>query len=53
MHIGHNPLQLERKDTFVLNILVCLTLLEMLMEIHCYIGILTDNNIPNFSFELL
>ena len=22
MHIGHNPLQLERKDTFVLNILI-------------------------------
>ena len=53
MHIGHNPLQLERKDTFVLNILLCLTLLEMLMEIHCYIEILTDNNIPNFSFGLL
>ena len=68
MHIGHNPLQLERKDTFVLNIScvpyillerkyicvkqLCLTLLTMLMEIHCYIGILTDNNIPNFSFGL-
>ena len=53
MHIGHNPLQLERKDTLVLHILLCLTLLEMLMDIHCYIGILTDNNIQNFSFGLL
>ena len=51
--LDNNPLQLERKDTFVLNILLCLTLLEMLMDIHCYIGILTDNNIPNFSFGLL
>ena len=53
MYIGHNPLQLERKDTFVLHILLCLTLLEMLMEIDCYIGILTDSNIPTFSFGLL
>ena len=52
MHIGYNPLQLERKDTFVLNILIVPYIIGKLMEIHCYVGILTDNDIANFSFGL-